>query len=99
MHVRVPNRLSPDAAVQYGQKILPGIKETVSKRMFGVPVYMAAGDFCPDIESVSAGYLEAWETVDIGKKLYSSDFALTHAEMAPYYLVKRFLTTANTPRL
>lgn len=99
MLVRVPNRLSPDAAVQYGRKILPGIKETVSKRMYGVPVYMAAGDYCSDIERISAGYLEAWETVDIGKKLYAGDFALTHAEMAPYHLVKRFLTTANTPRL
>lgn len=67
--------------------------------MNGVPIYIAAGDYCPDIERISAGYIEAWETIDIGKKLYTTDFALAHSDMAPYHLVKRFLTTANTPKL
>ncbi len=99
MLVRVPDKLTSDSARDYGKKIMLRTKETIRSRMDGVPIYMAVGDYCPDIERISAGYMEAWETIDIGKKLYSTDFTLSHADMTPYHLVKRFMTTANTPKL
>ncbi|MBW6464211.1 MAG: PucR family transcriptional regulator ligand-binding domain-containing protein [Bacillota bacterium] len=99
MLIRIPDKINPDSFRDYGKNFLNKTKETIRSRMNGVPIYIAAGDYCPDIERISAGYIEAWETIDIGKKLYTTDFALAHSDMAPYHLVKRFLTTANTPKL
>jgi PucR family transcriptional regulator, purine catabolism regulatory protein len=97
--VRVPEKTEPDTEFTYGKELMLKIRETIQDRMNGVPIYLAMGGYCSDIERISAGYLEAWETIDIGKKIFSSDFALTHNDMAPYHLVKRFLTSTNTPRL
>ncbi len=97
--VHLSEKLSPAVARDFGKGLMLKIKKTVSARMNGIPIYMAAGDYCPDIERISTGYLEAWETLDIGKKLYQSDFALTHTDMVSYHLVKRFLTSMNRPNL
>lgn len=99
MLIRIPDKISPDSFRDYCKNFLIKTKETLLSRMNGIPIYIAAGDYCPDIERISAGYIEAWETIDIGKKLYTTDFALAHSDMASYHLVKRFLTTANTPKL
>ena len=97
--VLVPEKLGQEASLRFGKEILLKIKQTVEKRMENVPVYMAAGGYCDDIERISSGYLEAWETIDIGKKLFTTAFALTYSDMAPYHLVKRFLTSTGTPML
>ena len=97
--VHLSEKLSPPAAREFGKELMLKIKKTVSTRMNGIPIYMAAGDHCPDIERISTSYLEAWETLDLGKKLYQADFALTHMDMISYHLVKRFLTSINRPNL
>lgn len=97
--VRVPDKLEHEAALVYGSELLFKIKKIVETRMEKVPVYMAAGDYCADIERISSGYMEAWETIDLGKKLFSGDFALTYSGMAPYHLVKRFLPNAENSNL
>ncbi len=97
--VRIPEKADDEAARVYGSELLFKIKKTVGTRMENVPVYMAAGDYCADIERISSGYMEAWETIDLGKKLFSGDFALTYSDMAPYHLVKRFLPNTENPNL
>jgi hypothetical protein len=59
--------------------LLLKIKDIVQAGMDGIPVYMASGDSCDNIERINVAYLEAWETIDIGKKLYNNDFALTYS--------------------
>jgi PucR family transcriptional regulator, purine catabolism regulatory protein len=99
MLVRVPEKLEHEAAFNYGKGLMLKIKAIIEERLEGFPAYMAIGDYCNDIERISAGYLEAWETIDIGKKIFGTDFALTYTDMAPYHLVKRFLTSAGTAQL
>ncbi len=96
---RVPSQLGPEESRGYGKELLLSFKEAAGKRMEDIPVYMAAGDYCPDIERISACYMEAWETIDIGKKLFADSFAFTYADMAPYHMVKRFLANPGTPEL
>lgn len=97
--IRVPDALTREAALRYGKEIMNKIRENVQQSLEGIPVYMAIGDYCEDIDRISAGYMEAWETIDIGKKIYSVDFALTHSEMAPYHIVKRFLSNSDSSKL
>ncbi len=97
--IRVPEELAKEAALRYGKEIMYKIRENIRDRLEGIPVYMAIGDFCEDIERISGGYLEAWETIDIGKKIYSTDFALTHGEMASYHLVKRLLANSDSSKI
>lgn len=97
--IRVPEGLATESALRYGKDIMYRIRENIQKSLEGVPVYMAIGDYCEDIERISAGYMEAWETIDTGKKIYSTDFALTHNEMSPYHLVKRFLANSDSSKL
>jgi PucR family transcriptional regulator, purine catabolism regulatory protein len=67
--------------------------------MDGIPVYMASGDSCDNIERINVAYLEAWETIDIGKKLYNNDLPSLIPDMAPYHLVKNFLTSTGNTKL
>jgi len=97
--VRVPEKLGQEASLRFGKEMLQKIKQTVDNRMENVPIYMAVGGYCNDIERISTGYLEAWETIDIGKKLFTTAFALAYTDMAPYHLVKRFMTSAGAPVL
>jgi PucR family transcriptional regulator, purine catabolism regulatory protein len=84
---------------EFGKTIMLKIKDTVASNLEDIPVLMASGDFCADIERISNSYLEAWETMEIGKKLYNNDFALSYKDMLPYLLVKRFLSGSNSPGL
>ena len=86
-----------EEATVFCRNLLAAIRSFVQGHLGEVPLCLAAGDFCPEIERISAGYLEAWETIDLGKKLYQGDFTLCYSEMAPYHLVKRLLagTKAN----
>jgi PucR family transcriptional regulator, purine catabolism regulatory protein len=99
MLIRVPEKFEQESAFNYGKDLMLKTKAMIEERLEGFPVYMAIGDYCNDIERISAGYLEAWETIDIGKKIFGTDFALTYTDMAPYHLVKRFLTSAGTAQL
>ena len=81
------------------KKLVQNIRQTVEARMENIPLYIAAGEYCDSIERINAGYLEAWETLDIGKKLFHPGFSLTYSEMAPYHMVKRFMTSAEAPGL
>jgi sugar diacid utilization regulator len=75
------------------------IRDIIRPYLDSIPVCMATGGYCEKIERISAGYMEAWETIDIGKKLFRSDFATSYEEMTPYHLAKRFLTTTGRPEL
>jgi PucR family transcriptional regulator, purine catabolism regulatory protein len=97
--VRVPDKLENERIPDYSKALLLKIKDIVQARMDGIPVYMASGDSCDNIERINVAYLEAWETIDIGKKLYNNDFALTYSDMAPYHLVKNFLTSTGNTKL
>ena len=97
--VRVPDKLENERIPDYSKALLLKIKDIVQARMDGLPVYMAIGDSCDNIERINVAYLEAWETIDIGKKLYNNDFALTYSDMAPYHLVKNFLTSTGNTKL
>lgn len=97
--VRVPDKLENERIPDYSKALLLKIKDIVQDRMDGLPVYMAIGDSCDNIERINVAYLEAWETIDIGKKLYNNDFALTYSDMAPYHLVKNFLTSTGNTKL
>ncbi len=97
--IRVPDGLPMEGVLRYGKEIMDRTWENVQSSLEGIPVYMAIGDYCEDIERISAGYMEAWETIDLGKKVYSADFALTHNEMAPYHLVKRLLANSDSSKL
>lgn len=99
MFIRVPEKLEQETAFNYGKDLLLKTKAIIEEQLEGFPVHMAIGDYCNDIERISAGYLEAWETIDIGKKIFSTAFALTYTDMAPYHLVKRFLTSSGTAQL
>jgi len=99
MLLRVPDKLDEESRPDYCKKLMLKIKETLRDRMDGVPICMASGDCCEDIERISSGYLEAWETIDIGKKLYNRDFALAYSDMASYLLVKRYLTSSGAKEL
>lgn len=79
--------------------LLTAFRNRVQNQRSGAPLYLAVGNFCPNIERISAGYLEAWETIDLGKKLFKGDFALSYSEMAPYHLIKRLLTGIKTNEL
>jgi len=97
--INVPGKNNQENTMHYGKKLMNTIKQNIYDRMNGVPVYMAIGDFCEDIERINAGYLEAWETIDLGKKLYAEDFALTYADMAPYHMIRRFLANSGNPKM
>jgi len=95
--VYTTEKKNQEEAAVFCRDLLAAIRSFVQGHLGGVPLCLAAGDFCPEIERISAGYLEAWETIDLGKKLYQGDFTLCYSEMAPYHLVKRLLagTKAN----
>ena len=97
--VQIPEKQAPEEASRFCRKLLGIIQNTVQPQLDGVPFYLAAGDFCPAVEQISTGYLEAWETLDLGKKLYPEGFCLCYAEMTPYHLVKRLLTGTKTDEL
>lgn len=99
MLLRMPDKLDENSRPGYCKNLMLKIEDTVRDRLDGVPVYMASGDCCEDIERISAGYLEAWETIDLGKKLHKRGFTLTYSDMAPYLLVKRFLTSSGATEL
>ncbi len=95
--IYIPEKNKQENLQQYGKELINKIRDNIYNRMDGVPVYMAIGDYCEDVERINAGYLEAWETIDLGKKIYNEDFALTYSEMTPYHMVKRFF--ANFDKL
>ncbi len=97
--VRVPGQGTENPLHRFGKELMQKMHRMIAAELNKVPLYMACGDFCSNIERVSAGYLEAWETLDLGKKLYDRDFALAHNDMTSYHLVKRFLTTESSPKL
>ncbi len=97
--VRIPDSLDEEAAQQYADGLLLKLHGEVAARMEKVPVFMTGSEFLGDIERISAGYLEAWEALDTGKKLHHKGFALTYSDMAPYLLVKRFLTSSESPKI
>ncbi len=86
-------------ASDHVKKLVQNVRQTVEARMENIPLYIAAGEYCDSIDRINAGYLEAWETLDVGKKLFHPGFSLTYSEMAPYHMVKRFITSAETPGL
>ena len=74
-------------------------KNILQKRMGDILVYMAMGGIYDHIEQVSSSYIQAWETMEIGKKLLPPGFAVYNSDMEPYHLVKRFLTSSSAVSL
>lgn len=96
---RVPARLKHEETINYGKNLMLSLRNIIQTHLDSLPVCMASGGYCEKIERISAGYIEAWETIDIGKKLFRTNFALSYDDMAPYHLAKRFLTTTGQPEL
>ncbi len=97
--IRLPEKQKMEPAHAYGKDLMLKLRGYLSEHMPDLPLYMAVGDYCADIERINTGYMEAWETIDLGKKIYKTDFALSYSDMAPYHLVKRFLATTGSAEL
>lgn len=97
--LRLPEKWSVEERVDRSKQLMRKIKKTVQTRMEAVPVCMAMGGICDNIERISASYMQAWETMDIGKKLLPPDFAVDVTEMEAYHLVKRFMTSTSAANL
>lgn len=97
--IRVPEKQKTEPHPAYGKDLMLKLRDYLSEYMPDLSLYMAVGDYCADIERVNTGYMEAWETIDLGKKIYKTDFALSYSDMAPYHLVKRFLATSGSTEL
>jgi len=97
--LRLPEKWTAEERAQNGKKLMKKIKKTVQVRMEEVPVCMTMGGIYDNVERISASYMQAWETMDIGKKLLPSDFAVSYADMEAYHLVKRFMTSSSALNL
>jgi len=97
--LRLPEKWTAAERVQHSKLIMKRIKKSVQARMEDVPVCMAMGGIYDDIERISASYMQAWETLDIGKKLLPPDFAVDFSDMEAYHLVKRFMTGSSAANL
>jgi PucR family transcriptional regulator, purine catabolism regulatory protein len=97
--LRLPEKWSEDERIDHSKRLMQKIKKTVQARMEDVPVCMAMGGIYDDIERISASYMQAWETMDIGKKLLPPDFAVDFTDMEAYHLVKRFMTSSSAANL
>ncbi len=97
--IRTPGKGKQINSIHYGKEIMHKIRQNIDDRMDGVPIYLAIGDFCKDLDRINAGYLEAWETIDLGKKLYTKGFALTYSEMVPYHMVRHFIASSGNPKM
>ena len=97
--LHLPEKWTVEERIHNSKLILKRIKTNVQARMEDVPVCMAMGEIYNDIERISTSYLQAWETIEIGKKLLPPDFAVYYSDMAAYHLVKRFMTSSSTANL
>ncbi|MBS3943840.1 MAG: PucR family transcriptional regulator ligand-binding domain-containing protein [Dethiobacter sp.] len=97
--LRLPERWTAEERAQNSKKLMKKIKKTVQARMEEVPVCMTMGGIYDNIERISASYMQAWETMDISKKLLPSDFAVSYSDMEAYHLVKRFMTSSSALNL
>ena len=97
--LRLPDKWTAEERVHNSKQLMKRIQKTVQSRMEEVPVCMAMGRIYDDIERISASYLQAWETLDIGKKLLPPDFAVDFTEMEAYHLVKRFMVSSSAANL
>jgi len=97
--LHLPEKWTAEERIRNSKLILKRIKTIVQARMEDVPVCMAMGEIYNDIERISTSYLQAWETIEIGKKLLPPDFAVYYSDMAAYHLVKRFLTSSSAANL
>lgn len=97
--LRLPEKWSVEERVHHSKLLMRKIKKTIQARMEDVPVCMAMGGIYNNIERISASYMQAWETMEIGKKLLPPDFAVDFSEMEAYHLVKRFMTSSSASNL
>jgi len=93
--LRLPEIWDEQERTERCKRIMEKLKNVVQARMGDVPVCMAMGGIYDHIEQVSSSYIQAWETMEIGKTLLRPGFAVYHFDMKPYHLVKRFLTSAD----
>jgi len=91
--LRLPETWGEQERTERSKKIMEKLKNVIQARMGDVPVCMAMGGIYDHIEQVSSSYIQAWESMEIGKKLLPPSFAVYHCDMEPYHLVKRFLTS------
>lgn len=97
--LHLPEKWTAEERIHNSKLILKRIKTNVQARMEDVPVCMAMGEIYNDIERISTSYLQAWETIEIGKKLLPPDFAVYYSDMEAYHLVKRFMTSSSAANL
>jgi purine catabolism regulator len=97
--LRLSDKWSVDERIHYSKSLMVRLKKAVQARMEDAPVCMAMGGIYDNIERISASYMQAWETMDIGKKILPSDFAVCHTDLEAYHLVKRFLTSSSAANL
>ncbi len=97
--LRLPESWKGNERIHRSKLIMERLKNILQKRMGDIPVYMAMGGIYDNVEQVSSSYIQAWETMEIGKKLLPPGFAVYNSDMEPYHLVKRFLISSSAVSL
>ncbi len=97
--LRLPETWDAVERACHSKLIMKNLYKAVQSRMADVPVNITMGKIYDHIEQVSSSYIQAWETMEIGKKLLPPGFAIYYSNMEPYHLVKRFLTSASAASL
>ncbi|MEW6623820.1 MAG: PucR family transcriptional regulator ligand-binding domain-containing protein [Bacillota bacterium] len=85
--------------IEHCKKCMERIKNLIAERMKEAPICLAMGNIYDEIEKISTSYLEAWETLDLGKKLFHSRFTATYSDLEAYHLVKRLFTNTSAVNL
>lgn len=93
--LRLPETWNERDRIYNSKLIMERLKKIIQARMGDVPVCMAMGGIYEHIERVSSSYIQAWETMEIGKKLLPPDFAVYYSDMEAYHLVKRFFNSSS----
>ena len=89
--LRLPETWNERDRIYNSKLIMERLKKIIQARMGDVPVCMAMGGIYEHIERVSSSYIQAWETMEIGKNCFRPILPSCHRHGGTH-LVKRFLT-------
>ena len=65
--LRLPETWNEEERIEQSKMIMHRLKNIIQARMGDIPVSMAMGRIYDHIEWVSSSYIQAWETMEIGK--------------------------------
>lgn len=97
--LRLDEAWSDEERLRSGKLVMEKLSAVIRARMPEVPVCMTMGRIYSDIERVSSSYIQAWEAMEIGKKMLPPDFTILYSDVDPYRYVKRFLTSSAAESL